>query len=262
MKVTWFELYRQGDDSYIVGWDGSKAVLKHRFDRSLELIEILGGNPDARNIHVAPAGKALPEVKIDEPNKPKSLDGLKVYLEAGHGWSGQNFDPGAVGHVQEWTQNKAQLKACANYLTQKGASVEFELYDKGTPERSLFSRGKASGPNDVFISFHNNAFNGSVQGTETFFDRLADVDDKELARVVHKHLAAASPFADRGVKQQGLGVLRATKPQNFAACLTEAYFVDGPGIKGKDMLALNEELGIAIAKGIEEYAIDQELVHT
>jgi len=54
---------------------------------------------------------------VPQPEKPSAeLAGLKVFLEAGHGWSGSSFDPGAVGHVQEWTQNKIQANACAQWL--------------------------------------------------------------------------------------------------------------------------------------------------
>ena len=262
----WFELYRKPDGgAYLIAYSGSEALFRTPI-RTTEDLAVIYDFFGKHNIEVAPEGKIMPVTEqktiadlhqnqkpVPQPEKPSAeLAGLKVFLEAGHGWSGSSFDPGAVGHVQEWTQNKIQANACAQWLRSRGAEVRLELYDRGTPARDLRTRGRIAGGSDVFVSFHHNAFNGKAQGTETCIDRLADKDDKALAEIIQSHMSKASPFQNRGVKQQGLGVLRGAKPGSFAACLTEAYFVDGPAISNAD--ELDKKLGIAVAQGIAEFA--------
>ena len=258
----WFELLRKTDSgAHLIAYSGSEALFRTPI-RTTEDLAVIFDLYGKHNVEIAPEGKLMPVTEqktiddlqqVPEPEKPSAeLAGLKVFLEAGHGWSGSSFDPGAVGHVQEHTQNKIQATACAQWLRARGAEVRLELYDRGTPARDLRTRGRIAGGSDVFVSFHHNAFNSKAQGTETLVDRLADTDDKALAEIIQSHMSKASPFQNRGVKQQGLGVLRGAKPGSFAACLTEAYFVDGPGIQNPD--GLDKKLGVAVAQGIAEFA--------
>lgn len=264
----WFELYKNMlGGSFLVAYSGSEALFRTPLRTTADFNNIYSLFGE-HNLEVAPEGKLMPvtdqktliELEADKnpiaPPKPPvndgELKGLRVFLEAGHGWSGSSFDPGAVGHVQEWTQNKIQATACAKWLRARGAEVRLELYERGTPARDLRTRGRIAGGSDVFVSFHHNAFNGKAQGTETCIDRLADKDDRALAEIIQSHMMKVSPFTNRGIKQQGLGVLRGAKPGCFAACLTEAYFVDGPRIQNPD--ELDKKLGIAVAQGIVEFA--------
>lgn len=62
MKVGWFELYRVGDNSYIVGMNGGTALDIKLLKSRHELEKFFEKHPDAENIHVAPEGKELPTV--------------------------------------------------------------------------------------------------------------------------------------------------------------------------------------------------------
>lgn len=260
-RAQWFELYKNtSGGAWAIGYNASTPLFRTPLSTTEDyarIYELFGRH----NVEVAPNGKTMPVAQLiylNEHGKPETpkpsgeLKGLKVFLEAGHGWSGNSFDPGAVGHVQEWTQNKIMAQACADWLRARGAEVRLELYNKGTPARDLRTRGRIGGGSDVFVSFHHNAFNGQAQGTETCIDRLADSDDRKLAETVQAAMMRVSPFTNRGIKQQGLGVLRGAKPGSFAACLTEAYFVDGPKLKNSD--ELDKKLGVAVAQGIAKFA--------
>lgn len=270
MTPTWFKLYGSLENQCLVAWNGGKPLWKITSTSSLDISDTLDKYKDeARTFHRAEDDEIIPDVpeysedeKLPEPDKP--LSGLKVFLEAGHGWTGNSFDPGAVGFVKEWEQNKEQATICGETLEKLGASVRVELYNQGTPYRPLRERGAISDPCHIFVSFHCNSFSGNAQGTETLVDRLADSDDVEFGATVHKHLVQATGLTDRvharggetrklGVIKQGLGVLRGAKKASFAACLTEGYFVSSP--IPVSHTTMNSRVAFAVAKGIREYAI-------
>ena len=272
MNPTWYKIYSTLENQCIVAWNGSTPLWKISTTSTIDLKELLDKyEAYARTIHRATDDEEIPNVpEFNEAPQPKPelqdkpLSGLKVFLEAGHGYSGSSFDPGAVGLAQEWVQNKQQASICGETLEKLGASVKIELYNQGTPYRSLRERGAISNPCHVFVSFHCNSFSGDAQGTETLVDRLADSDDVEFGATVHKHLIEATGLTDRvsarggetrkqGVIKQGLGVLRGAKKASFAACLTEGYFVSSP--IPVSHTTMNTIVGFAVAKGIREYAI-------
>ena len=62
-SVTWLEGYRDGDNTVIVAWNGSKVVeiltLESHFKQ--DFIYLLQQYPNAKNFHLAPSGKKIPE---------------------------------------------------------------------------------------------------------------------------------------------------------------------------------------------------------
>jgi N-acetylmuramoyl-L-alanine amidase len=271
---SWFKIYGTLEKQVIVAWSGSKALWKVTTTSTLELYETLGKFVDvARTWHRAQDSEQVPDVPeysdkdIPNPIPPSGsniLRGLSVFIEAGHGWTGSNFDPGAVGFVQEWTQNVEQATAASKALEAIGANVRLELYQKGTPFRSLRQRGAIASGNHIFVSCHNNASSSTAQGTETLVDRRATTSDISLGKEIQQNIVKATGFTDRvftrggvhrknGVIFQGLGVLRGAAPVTTACCLTESYFVTGSNLPS-NLTAFNAQIGQAIAKGIEIYA--------
>lgn len=97
-KVTWLEIYRADDGSSVVAaWAGEELVELIGFDRALkeDLTAVLKQYKNAKNVHVAPAGKAIPAcevTKIDGADKevpptvtPQPALGDKLLLRGSKG---------------------------------------------------------------------------------------------------------------------------------------------------------------------------------
>ncbi|MBO5053188.1 MAG: DUF4623 domain-containing protein [Muribaculaceae bacterium] len=146
--------------------------------------------------------------------------GVKIMLDPGHGGS----DPGAGGGFGRNEQDLALdcVKAMDEWL--KGRSNPHKLTRTGNYDVSLSSRRSQSISYDpwVFCSVHLNAFNGSANGTETWYYWANR--SPSLASKVQSQLVSKLGRVNRGVKQNGWTVI--TGASYIPAILTEALFVD------------------------------------
>src|SRR5690606_9489520 len=96
---------------------------------------------------------------------------------------------------------------------------------------------------------HGNTFqDSSVSGTETFYYNKSS---KSFAKIIHKHLAEATGFRDRGVKREEFFVVKET---NMPAVLLEIGYLTNPH---EESVMLTDEfqykVASAIVDGIKEY---------
>lgn len=108
---------------------------------------------------------------------------------------------------------------------------------------------------DIFISIHANAFNGSANGTETYYyaayENPNTADSKLLATKIQNRLLAAWNLYDRGVKHGNFHVIR---ENTMPGVLTELGFIDNK--KDNEKLASEawrQEAAKAVYWGILDY---------
>lgn len=145
-------------------------------------------------------------------------------LDAGHGGS----DPGAVAldctekhDVLSFTLNVG-AKLAAKYVV----DVRYTRTTDATVElKARTDKSNADGAN-FFISFHENAFNGSARGYESYAYTGAAASTKAKQTIIHnKVMAVYSGYGvpNRGLKEANLYVLHYT---NCSALLFETLFID------------------------------------
>ena len=163
----------------------------------------------------------------------------KIYLNPGH----SNTDPGAVGYVQERSQNVKVTKyqneyLLANYICETKVTA-------GTLSLSAAIKEANNWGADFVCSNHFNA--GGGNGWEGLVYSEAS---REIGEVFEKYVKAIGQNS-RGVKiRPDLGILRLT---NAPAILTESAFVDNKqDIKDWDEDHELKQLGIAYAKATAE----------
>lgn len=148
---------------------------------------------------------------------------FKVALVIGHSKASQ----GAVNDTTNVTE--------FNFNERLVAAIETEL--RNEPDISIkviYRKTYKTLPNainkvkpDIILSFHSNAFNGKVSGTETLF-YYKSKKGKALAEVMQQSLLAALQLPDRGIKpkhtdSRGGYLLRYTD----APCvILEPFFID------------------------------------
>ena len=154
----------------------------------------------------------------------KPINQLMVIIDPGHG----GHDPGAPGFGLREKDVVLDVS-----LRMKKFFQQTPLPVKLTRETDVF----VSLPNrvnfayankgDVFISIHANAFNGSANGTETFYYSAATnpkvAQSKALTTYIHKRMIEAWNLTDRNVKKGNLHVLRENA---IPATLVEMGFID------------------------------------
>ncbi|MGM9846424.1 MAG: N-acetylmuramoyl-L-alanine amidase [Muribaculaceae bacterium] len=145
-----------------------------------------------------------------------------IGLDPGHGGS----DPGASGPSapHEATLALRCATQVRDWITgQMGGSCKMtrttDTYISLSARRSY----SVSWDPWVFCSFHLNAFNGSANGTETWYYWSAG-NSYNLAKYVHADLVSLLGRTNRGIKQNGWTVI--TGSSSVPAILTEALFVD------------------------------------
>lgn len=148
---------------------------------------------------------------------------ISVCLDPGHGGS----SPGAVGtYLQEKEANLWVALSCKDYL-ELYTSIEVGLTRETDITLSLAQRTEYANSRGFnwFISIHHNAYNGQVQGTETYRHTSQSLDSQagHLQTAVHPWLIWAFGYTDRGKKQADFYVLRNTV---MPAILGEASFID------------------------------------
>ncbi len=145
----------------------------------------------------------------------------RVVIDPGHG----DQDPGAkaANGSNEKTFNLSMgLKVYK--LLQQEANIQPYMTRNDDTFIPLDDRAKFA--NDlnahVFVSIHGNSYLATSTGTETYYYKS---DSTEFAKIMHKHLAAATGLADRGVRQEPFRVVKVT---NMPAVLLEVGYLSNP----------------------------------
>jgi N-acetylmuramoyl-L-alanine amidase len=199
------------------------------------------------------AGSEMADTKKITDHRQTATTSEKVYkvvIDPGHGGE----DPGATAvngrYEKEFTLNMSKAIAA---LLEQDPQIQVELTrtdDTFISTHELYRPKLANELNaDLFISIHGNTFDdSSVSGTESFY-----YHDESLAfaEVIHKHVAQATGFKDRGVKKESYFVLRET---NMPAALLELGYLTNPENEGKMWTsAFQQSVASAIHEGIREY---------
>lgn len=155
--------------------------------------------------------------------KPYSKDNKLVVIDPGHG----GFELGAAYNgVYEKNLNLDIAKRVNNILKEKGANTYIlrtddtyiDLYERAYIANKLNAT--------LFISIHNNAFNGAAYGTESLYNNVTSgpVNSKVFAQNLQNWLIPALGSYNRGViERPGLVVLNRTQ---MVASLVEVGFID------------------------------------
>ena len=194
------------------------------------------------------------------PVMTNSLAGKTIVIDPGHGYGGSAtvLDPGAIGHITEFSANLAVAKRLESRLSALGARVirlrtEETFYL--TRNRPIVAR---SYDVDLFISLHCNrvAGNPEARGTEVFYytpfsQPLAASISESVAGYFTNSVYEDGSNKNRGAKSSYFWV---TVQQDFPSVLVELGFVSNL----EDAMALgNEEhhdgIAGAIVKGIQNY---------
>ncbi|WP_010648518.1 N-acetylmuramoyl-L-alanine amidase [Oceanobacillus massiliensis] len=159
--------------------------------------------------------------ETDSTNPSKTLDGLHIVIDPGHGGK----DPGAVGLNGVYEKDLVSLTAAevTSELRNAGATViETRTSDYFVPlnERAEISNTYDT---DAFISLHYNSFPVlTVNGISTYFGDQADYG---LAQNIQSSLAASVQLDNREIMQADFRVLRNTTAPSV---LIELGFISNP----------------------------------
>jgi len=177
-------------------------------------------------------------------------------LDIGHG----GRDPGSIGlKTQEKNNNLTLGLKVGKILQQHNVTVNYtrttdkdfcqNSYDVNTDLQNRIAIAKQYDP-DVFISFHNNAFNQSAKGLECHCYKFGGTDEKLSRSIQNNMVSALNMMIDRKVKASNFYVLRLFDKTNTDACLIEYGFIDSE----EDLILANMDIAsVAISKGILEH---------
>jgi len=146
-----------------------------------------------------------------------------IMIDPGH----SGTDPGAVGPSGVKEKDINLLVAERLHLLMAESGIEAYMTRIGDVEVPLAKRTElANSINaDYFISIHANAATSpTAHGTETYY-YYGSEEGRKLAEAVQAELVAATGLADRGIKESGFYVLRATA---MPAILVELAFLSNP----------------------------------
>lgn len=164
--------------------------------------------------------------------KPYAPEEKLVVIDPGHG----GLEPGAEsGGVTEKSLNLDISVRLNNLLKSKGVKTYIlrqddtyvDLYERAFIANKLNAA--------LFMSIHNNSFNGYAAGTETLYFPVDSNDkgfnNKTFAQIVQNNLIKALGTKNRGiVERPGLVVLKSTK---MPAVLAEIVFMDNAEERAK-----------------------------
>ena len=184
-----------------------------------------------------------------------------VYIDPGHGGE----DPGAIADgINEKDINLSVAKQVEEILLNKGYYVVMSRKNDST--LSLSDRAQEANQlnADIYVSIHQNAFNKTTSGIETYYynergnteNHLADDSNRinnsqKLAEEIHKELIAETGARDRGVRRANFHVVRETE---MPAVLIESGYLDNAADRAKLLLkSYQEKIAQAIANGIEKF---------
>ncbi|MCR6098507.1 peptidoglycan-binding protein, partial [Salipaludibacillus agaradhaerens] len=161
---------------------------------------------------------------IKEQSNSGPLAGKVIVLDAGHGGS----DPGAIaGGMQEKDLVLDVSLRAQKLLEEAGATVIMtrttDVYLTLAQRAAIANSSNA----DVFLSVHANAFNGSANGTETYWYHTHQSNNSQrLANSIQSATLSKLGLNDRGVKSGNFHVIRETR---IPSALLELGFMDHPG---------------------------------
>ncbi|HCL4455800.1 TPA: N-acetylmuramoyl-L-alanine amidase [Clostridium botulinum] len=253
----------------IEGSATSKNGVLYQFwvkDLSINSWAMLRDYGESNNITYTPtkSGQYLIGVHVKDKNSKEGLDDFKynqysiigynktVIVDAGHG----GYDSGAVGPTGVKEKDitlKVALKL-GKILENNGVNVIYTRTSDNVSWPSNESQDLAarvaianSNNTDLYVSIHANSFNGSANGTETYYYN-GSAKGKEAAEAVQKELVNAIGLYDRGTKTAGYYVLKNTISPSI---LVELGFIDN---RNEEILLnsdwFQEKCAEAIAKGI------------
>lgn len=232
-----------GDSGYAVYTDEMSGLitidLNHTTVPSPAPTPANGGTPTA----TAPAASGAPV-----PTQNPAADGkLVVVLDAGHG--GKQPGASSVTGKKEKDFNLAVILKVKQLLDAETGiqAVYTRVDDKTLGLQDRVDIAEKAGA-DIFISVHANSWTASTNGTETYYTRKESL---ELAKVMHKHLVAATGLKDNGVRTKSLHVTRET---SMPAVLLEVGYLSN---KKEEAILYSEKLQNDVAReivaGIKEY---------
>ncbi len=142
---------------------------------------------------------------------------MRIAIEAGHGYKGETYDPGAIGRFGAKRYEEAAIAydyALTLRFVLKSHGIDSIIIPNQKPNGlTLTQRASFITQNkcDAIISIHLNAHqNKDANGYETLYRRE---DQKPFAESVHQALAKAFPeLNNRGIKQQKLTILSPLVP--------------------------------------------------
>lgn len=183
------------------------------------------------------------------------LENLRIVIDAGHG----DGDPGAVyGDVQEKEIVFDVSNRVGKKLEELGAVPKLT---RTTDEfLELYERVKYTEENfgDIFISIHANAASSDAYGTETYYYKDKESNEKEsyiLAEKIQEQMVALTKMKNRGVKHGNFHVIRETE---VPAVLLELGFITNDEDREKLMTDEYRELfAKAITQGIINYYMEE-----
>ncbi|MCC6547770.1 N-acetylmuramoyl-L-alanine amidase [Candidatus Sumerlaeota bacterium] len=152
----------------------------------------------------------------------------KICVDPGHGGS----DPGGVGSGQQEKVNvlntSLKFRTWLNTDTSDtGGGGSWSVLITRTTDVFVSLSGRCDYANNNganrFMSIHNNAFNNSAHGIETFAYTSGGSTSFDLRNKVYEEALAMWPLTPRGTKTANFYVLKYT---NMAAELHEAGFID------------------------------------
>lgn len=172
---------------------------------------------------------------------------MKVAVNAGHF---PGLDPGALGLESSEAEIVRDIaKVVCTDLDSIGYEVTFIQLNNLQDICDASDDFEA----DVFLSIHCNAFDKTVEGTETFHSGLS-WEGYELAKCIQHQLLTTMHSQNRGLKQKGYWVLVHT---DAPAALAEIDFIDNP--KREQYIREHiAEIGHALSRGITDYFNEME----
>ena len=189
--------------------------------------------------------------EIDDEDSLHDLSDYTIAVDPGHGGD----DPGAVG-PSGYTEAECALDIglrLRDLLEAGGAEVVMTRTTDVTVSLSERVNIANNAGADIFVSIHNNAFDGTAQGIETFYYEglPPDSDAAELSHNLQDELIDEIDSPDRGVKTANFYVLRETW---MPASLTENMFIDNPEEEAKLMdPSVRQRIADAHYRAICEY---------
>lgn len=183
-----------------------------------------------------------------------------VVLDPGHGGSkplGGSSPNNAAGPTGLLEKEATLFVARLTFELLIRQGIDARLTRSTDQNLSLQDRAHAArrAKADAFVSIHFNGYDGTAQGTETYWHRRGTEDSQKLAQCVQEAVRDATGLRNRGVKTAGFSVLDPdAHAPGTAACLVEISFLDVPHEEARlRTAAYQEELARGLASGIARW---------